>query len=175
MITVLGSSHEKVELKDLGDTIYYHQKKTYTDQQFESSRDLRREISSGRLTKLKEFSTSSNTVTDIQSKAAQVSNTSLSIHDIKAAMKESMTTVTDMFPMMLSMIKQEITDRLSSITVSGSVTGSSTRASSFVGPEYIPDVNTEGMVVGNIKAEEKQVSGAGMDDALAALKNMKIG
>ena len=41
----------------------------------------------------------------------------------------------------------------------------------FIGPEYIPDVNTDGMT-STIKIEEKKVSGDDMNSALEALKKM---
>ena len=44
MVWIFGNSHERILIKDLNDAIYFHQKKQYTDQEFEGSRDLQREI-----------------------------------------------------------------------------------------------------------------------------------
>jgi hypothetical protein len=52
MVWVFGNSHERVPLKDLNDVIYFRQKKQFTDQEFESSKDLQKEIQKGRIIKL---------------------------------------------------------------------------------------------------------------------------
>jgi len=53
MILVIGNTPQKVELKDLGDYIYYKQQKIFTDAQYNRSQDLQREIQKGSLTILK--------------------------------------------------------------------------------------------------------------------------
>jgi hypothetical protein len=53
MILVIGNTPQKVELKDLGDYIYYKQQKIFTDSQYNRSQDLQREIQKGSLTILK--------------------------------------------------------------------------------------------------------------------------
>jgi hypothetical protein len=53
MYLVIGNIPRGVELKDLKDFIYYKQQKVYTEVQYDSSRDLQREIKSGSLTILK--------------------------------------------------------------------------------------------------------------------------
>lgn len=53
MFLVIGNIPRGVELKDLKDFVYYKQQKVYTEAQYDSSRDLQREIKSGSLTILK--------------------------------------------------------------------------------------------------------------------------
>ena len=49
MILVIGNTPKKVELKDLGDCVYYKQKKNFSEAQYRQSDDLRREIKNGTL------------------------------------------------------------------------------------------------------------------------------
>lgn len=53
MVLVIGNSHEKIELKDLKDCIYWKQQKVYTDDQFERSPDLQRAWKKGSISILK--------------------------------------------------------------------------------------------------------------------------
>lgn len=49
MIKVISTCHEKIQLKDIPDVIYYKQEKVYTDSQYSKSLDLKREISKGNI------------------------------------------------------------------------------------------------------------------------------
>jgi hypothetical protein len=53
MLQVIGNTPQRVELKDLGDYVYYKQQKVFTDAQYNRSQDLQREIQKGSLTILK--------------------------------------------------------------------------------------------------------------------------
>lgn len=53
MFHVIGNTPQRVELKDLGDYVYYKQQKVFTDAQYNRSQDLQREIQKGSLTILK--------------------------------------------------------------------------------------------------------------------------
>jgi hypothetical protein len=53
MILVLGNSAKRIELRDLGDTVYYKQQKSFNDSDYARSNDLKREINAGRLIVLK--------------------------------------------------------------------------------------------------------------------------
>jgi hypothetical protein len=53
MYLVIGNTPQKVELKDLGDYVYYKQQKIFTEAQYTRSQDLQREIQKGSLTILK--------------------------------------------------------------------------------------------------------------------------
>jgi hypothetical protein len=64
MVRILGNSTERVPIHDLGDAIYYKQTKAYTDQDFENSKDIKREITKCRLIILDKFKTPRNPVND---------------------------------------------------------------------------------------------------------------
>lgn len=53
MVLVIGNTPQRVEIKDLGDCIYYKQQKIFTDAQYNRSQDLQREIQKGSLTILR--------------------------------------------------------------------------------------------------------------------------
>lgn len=55
MIKVLGNDTERVKLTDLNDVVYYKQEKIYSDDDYNRSRDLKRNIENGRLTKLSDI------------------------------------------------------------------------------------------------------------------------
>ena len=54
MYLVIGNTPRRVELKDLGDTVYYKQQKIFTDAEYDRSSDLQREIQKGSLTILRQ-------------------------------------------------------------------------------------------------------------------------
>ena len=177
MIRVLGNSSERVEVKDLHDVIYYRQLKEYTDQQYEDSKDLKREIGKGRLAKIDEMAAIRGSV-DVRA-PGRVS--SLEVRDLKAALREVLPefkgngvsedslkrAVREIAPLIVDMVRQEV----SKISITG--TKSKPKYSStFIGPEYIPDVKTEGMK-DNIKVKEREVSADDVAANLAALKKLK--
>lgn len=53
MYLVIGNTPQRVELKDLGDCIYYKQQKVFSEAQYSRSQDLQNEIRKGSLTILK--------------------------------------------------------------------------------------------------------------------------
>jgi len=176
MVRVLGSSFERIMIRDLGDIIYYRQEKDYTDQQFESSKDLQREISKGRVTLLKKFSSHGNS--NSGSSPTVINESSLNILDIKKAVKESIPAVDpkglkeavrEMIPMIVDSVRQEVSSKLGNISVTSD---STPKTNVFRGPEYVPDVSSEGMVT-QIQPEEREVSGDGIQDNLAALRRLK--
>jgi len=181
MIRILGNSPERVPIEDLDDIIYYKQIKDYTDQEYESSKDFKRAINKGLLAILEHNKSPRGSVeTDgnqINNKAAP----SLSIRDLKTALREVLPeiqnkstvsenavkgAVREIAPLIVDMVRQEI----SKIALTGTVPVKKT--SKFMGPEYIPDINTEGLV-GNINAKERHTSSDNMNDNLAALRAMK--
>ena len=52
MILVLGNDPRRVELLDIGDTVYYRQQKSFSEAQYTRSKDLQKAISKGSLTVL---------------------------------------------------------------------------------------------------------------------------
>jgi hypothetical protein len=188
MVRILGNSPERVQVPDLGDSIFYKQTKEYTDQQYETSRDLKRAIDLGRLTILENVPSTKGSAGGGNGNG----NGSVNIHqngiskgDLKDAIREVMSekgksdgisardlagAVREIAPLIIDTVRQEISSKLSSMVPTGTVT---TPKSTFVDPAYTPAVTTEGMT-SNIKAEEKQVSGSETNDALAALQNMNL-
>jgi hypothetical protein len=172
---IVGNSTERVSIADLHDVIYYKQIKEYTDQEFESSRDLKRELSKGRVALL-------DSVPTIRSSSIEKSqgSSAISLADLKAAIREILPempgnnnvrgAVMDLAPMIADVVRQEI----SKVSVSGSVQRSSGVAPStpvFQGPEYVPTINTDGLK-SNVEAKT-QVS-EGVDDTLLLLRQLNM-
>jgi len=55
MILVIGNDPQRVELSDLGDTVYFKQQKFFSDSQCARSVDLRRAIKAGKVTVLQKY------------------------------------------------------------------------------------------------------------------------
>lgn len=49
MLHIVGNSARKVEIRDLGDVVYYRQHKVFSDTDYKTSKDLRDAIESGKL------------------------------------------------------------------------------------------------------------------------------
>ena len=172
----MGNSSERVPIKDLGDVVYYHQTKEYTDQEYESSRDLKKEIQRGRLTVIDKKEALRGSV-DGESPVTR--NDSVSLHDIKQAMREMIpdfqtgndmrAAVRDLAPLIIDVVRQEMSKM--SVSAGNSIVPVS-KPASFEGPTYIPDVKTDGMI-SNIDIKKTNVSAGGAEDALAALRRMK--
>lgn len=172
MVRILGNSSERVEVKDLNDIIYYRQLKEYTDQEYERSKDLKREIQNGRLAKIEELTALRGSV-DIQRNSAS----SVSAKDLRIALREVLpefkgngsedikSAVREIAPLIVDMVRQE----MSKI----SITGIKPKVvSPFIGPEYIPEISTEGMK-DSVKPKERKVSADDVADNLAALRKLK--
>lgn len=178
MVRILGNSTERVPIHDLGDVIYYKQTKDYTDQEFEKSKDIKREITKGRLIILDKFKTPRNPVNDDSgSKVTINQHTSVDLETIKKAVKEvlpeaasspksAMDVIKEAIPMLISTVRQEMS---SLISVGPKVSASS---SNYQGPEYVPDISTDGMI-SHVKPEEKEVDGSDTASTLEALRRLK--
>ena len=93
MVRILGNSQERVKIADLGDVIYYRQQKDYTDQDFNDSKDLQREIRKGRIAVLERFQTNSSVQTTIQEPVTirhQEVSTGTNIEDLKNAVLDAL-------------------------------------------------------------------------------------
>jgi len=177
MVRVLGNSSERVEIEDLHDVIYYKQLKEYTDQQYESSKDLKREIGKGRLVKIEVLPTPRGSI-DTQAPGRA---SSLEMGDLKAALREVLPefkgngisedslkgAVREIAPLIVDMVRQEV----SKISITG-VESKPKYSRTFLGPEYIPDVKTDGMR-DNVKAKEREVPADDIAANLAALKKLR--
>jgi hypothetical protein len=183
MVWILGNSHERVAIKDLNDVIYYRQKKQYTDQEFEGSRDLQREIQKGRIIKLEHVPEIKGSLPDNLSERANQSvlSSSLELSEIKRVITEVVSEqqsgvdikelVTNLVPMIAEAVRQEV----SKIQVNvGSVEQVVQKVSqtTFRDPGYIPDINTEGLK-SNINIESQSISGQGMANSLELLKKLR--
>lgn len=179
MVRVLGNSHERVLLQDLKDVVYYKQIKEYTDQEFTTSKDLRREIQSCRLIVLEQALNVRGSSEIAGDPAERSQSPPVSIGDFKAALRELLPklkqegsdidlkgALREIAPLIVSMVRQEI----SGLKTQQQTT--SPEASNYQGIEYIPVVSTEGMI-SNVQAKENKVSGDDAENALAALRKLR--
>ena len=184
MVRILGNSVERVPISDLNDVVYYKQIKEYTDQEYDASTDMKRAISQGRLAKIDQVPAVRGTIDGGNgSGSVSIHQSGISKDDLKDAVREVMSesktsgmsahdmagAFREIAPLIIDTVRQEISSKLSNVSFGGGTTVKTT--STFVGPEYIPDINTDGMI-SNVKAEEKQVSGDDMNSTLAALRNL---
>ncbi len=174
MVRILGNSSERVKIKDLNDVIYYRQLKDYTDQEYENSKDLQREVKKHRLAKIDTQVAPKGSV-DVQGLAL------LNARDLKAALREVLpefkgngvsedslkSAVREVAPLIVDMVRQEI----SKISIMGTPEKSK-YSSTFIGPEYIPDIKIDDMK-DNVKPEERTVSADDVAANLAALKKLQ--
>jgi hypothetical protein len=178
MYRILGNSSERIQIRDLNDVIYYRQIKEYTDQEFESSKDLNKEKEKGNITILDHYTSAKSALDG----SALHSGSGISISDIKLALKEMMPgqnistgdirdAMREVAPLIVDMVRQEVSARLSSVSFGGTP---KEQRPEFLSPEYIPNISTEGMV-SHIEAETKEISGSTVNDTLAALRKLKGG
>jgi len=177
MIRVMGNSPERRKIKDLGDVIYYRQKKDYTDQEFENSEDLKREIQAGNILLLERLEpirvTSADTglkSEDIKSAVADALSrlpkpATVSIEDIKNLIQE---TLGSQNQQTLDLIAETLHRELAGI---GQLGNAPKAEPSFVGPEYIPTVTTENMK-SSIKAAEQTAKGDDVSNSLEQLRKL---
>jgi hypothetical protein len=179
MVWVFGNSPERTPIKDLNDVIYYRQKKQYTDQEFEGSRDLQREIQKGRIIKLEHVPEISSSLPDSISVNQKVVAPSIDLSEVRRVITEVLSEqksnnidvknlATTLVPIIAETVRQEVS-RI--VQGTGQAVGDQIKANIFVDPEYIPTVNTEGMV-SNIEIKEKEISGNEANEAIKALRDL---
>lgn len=183
MWRVMGSSPERVRITDLSDVIYYRQVKDYSDQDYENSKDLRKAIQKGKVTVV-EHSATPKSVGHPSSPAMTVNNMApgMDVETLKQAMREVLPempqqgsvkdSLRDVIPTIVDMVRQEVSSALSGIGVVSRNGGESSSVPAFAGPEYIPDVTSDGMT-SNIEIESKEVSGEGVASNLELLRKLK--
>lgn len=176
MIRIMGNSTERVRIPDLGDVVYYHQQKDYTDQDFEKSKDLQRALKKGLVVKVDEqYYRSSST-----SGGSSIKN-HVDIREIKQAIREVQEetgskssevkeAVREIMPLLLQMLRDEIKN----IPASSTSVPTETRSlrEPRIDPQYIPEITTEGMKA-NITADNRNVSDSNVDSTLEALRKLK--
>lgn len=171
MVKIIGNSAERVPIRDLGDVIYYRQVKEYTDQEWESSKDLKREHQRGRVVILEKYSTAR------MSPASGTPPTGVSIQDIKQALKELKEengngSLKDVMMLLIPAVVDAIKNNMPTTSYVPVQSHQVSNASSFVGPEFVPTISTKDMV-SNIEVSSKQVSSDDLANNLAALRRMK--
>jgi hypothetical protein len=170
MIRIIGNSTERVRIPDLGDTVYYRQVKEYTDQEYESSKDLQRAVSSGRLAKIAVQVASRGSIPEGQvvSGAPAVSE-----RDIRRIVREE-TSLKDAIPSIVTMLRQEISDliRQNPAPVQTQQPVPEREFSKFNDPTFAPKVSTEGMTA-NIKLDSREANTGDVSSALAALRKLQ--
>ncbi len=184
MVRILGNSPERIEIRDLQDVVYYRQIKEFTDQQYELSKDLKREIDKGRLIKIdkNEIYRGSGEISVHQ---IVESNNSLSISDLKTAIREVLPemkgnngateksvkdAVREVIPVLVEMVRQEVSKV--SVVREEVKPKKTTTSSEFLFPTYTPSISDTGLK-SNIKIKEKEVSGDSVADSLAILRQIK--
>jgi hypothetical protein len=209
VVRVIGNSIERVILNDISDVIYYRQQKEYTDQEFARSRDLDREIKSGKLIKIEavqsprnnaevvgiqkfdedktqEFQDVKQTIRDILKEVKPDNSVqgTISINDVRGVVTEvlaekmKVTVTSDEIKKAVTEVLSEFKRDLANYGVSQSYGGGFRPAEaakpieSFVGPEYIPTINTSDMK-SSVKGEERVSKDSNVSGSLDALKRLK--
>lgn len=182
MVWVFGNSHERVAIKDLNDTIYFRQKKQYSNQEFEGSKDLQREIQTGRIIKLEHLPEIKGSIPEnLGTSKPEQRNYSIDLSEIRRVITEVVSEqksdnvnvrdlVTNLVPIIAETVRQEVS-KISIVQGSGSSSGASVQSNAFIGPEYIPEISSVGMK-SSISIEGQQVEDAGVSDSLNALRNL---
>jgi hypothetical protein len=178
MVKVMGNSFERIIIKDLKDMVYYKQIKEYTNQEYETSKDIQHEIQKGKIIIIdenKNIRGSINNDNMVQYNKSQ----SFNINDLRLMLKELLpelrsndenvirNSIRDIAPLIVSLIKQE----LSQLNINKQEP-SEQGINIFQGPEYIPTVSTEGMIC-NVEAKEMETTANAVEDNLAALRLLK--
>ena len=179
MVWVFGNSHERVVIKDLNDVIYFRQKKQFSDQEFESSKDLQREIQKGRIIKLEHLPEIKGSIPDSGSLKASVQQT-IDLAGIRRVITEVISEnagmdiqglVTSFIPIIAETVRQEVLKVSEGLDLRSSPGLNPAVTSIFTGPEYVSEVKIENLK-SNIKIEGQQLEGSGVSDSLNALRNL---
>jgi hypothetical protein len=168
MIQVLGNSPERVVINDLGDVVYFRQKKEYTDQEFNNSKDLQRAISERRLLQIETHSVRSSLPETVGAEPLRQA-TSLNLNEIKRVVSDALTEqkqdVGNLVPMLISALRQEMAGMI--VQRPGLIEPKK----SYDEPIYVPEIKMNNLK-SNINIESKQVEG-NLSDSLEALKNLR--
>ena len=179
MWRVIGSSPERIRITDLGDVIYYRQVKDYSDQEYESSKDLRKAIQRGTVTIIEHAITPRSIEKSNGGSHTTVMNSSMDMEAFKQAVREVLPenpsmkeSFREVVPTLVDMVRQEISSALSNVKIQGATVATEATSPEFMGPEYIPDISADGMI-SNINIEGKEVSGSDVSSNLALLKKLR--
>lgn len=174
MIRIMGNSTERVTLKDLNDVIYYKQVKEFTDAEYGSSRDLKREIQAGRIIQLeKTEAPRGSSETPVQQ--INGSNSSVSLSDIRALLREVLpaSSSEDLKKAVIEAVREEISKIPVQQVIMGSspVTLKNKESENFQDSVYVPEVSSKGLV-SSIEVKKTETSGDSANNALAALRKL---
>jgi hypothetical protein len=180
MVRLMGNSTERVPIKDLGDVIYYKQIKEFSDAELETSRDLNREIKTGRIILLEQNKAPRGSE-DTPAHAGAMSNNSLTISDLKAAMREmlpelkgngSEIDLKGLVPLIQDAIRSEMAKMpLHQMSSGGGGVSSQESGAMFKDAVYTPVISSEGLT-SNLNIQKVETSGDSANEALAALRNL---
>jgi hypothetical protein len=164
MVRVMGNSPERRKISDLGDIIYYKQKKDYTDQEFNSSKDLQREVGAGTVLVLERFSQPR-----ITADTAGKPDISTTVTEVLARLPKQQETVT------IDDIKKVVTEAVNNIRIPDITAGTAAVMpavrTSVDDPTYVPDIKMDHLK-SSIQIESRK-SDTNLSDAIEALKHIK--
>jgi hypothetical protein len=175
MVRVMGNSAERVRIKDLGDVIYYRQTKDYTDDEFESSRDLKRALQKGMLVKVDSQEPPRPSV------GVYTQPTTSMEGEIKRIIREAKDdgqaqavkdAVREALPLLAQVVREEIAHIQIALPQKTEKTEDATPDPDYIDPSYIPDVSTKGLN-SNVTADTREVSGNDVDSSLDALRKFQ--
>jgi len=178
MVWVFGNSSERIIIKDLNDVLYYRQKKQYTDTEFESSKDLQREIQKGRVIKLEHSPEVKSSLPDsiIPNSTPKIVTPTIDMSEVKRVIAEVIseqktggTDLKNLALILIPVIAETVRQEVSKVQIAQ--TGPGTQQVQFEDPKYIPEVKI-GELKSNINIEGKAVEGSGVSDSLEALKRL---
>lgn len=169
MVRIIGNQSERVRLQDLGDVVYYRQVKEYTDQEFESSKDLQKAIRDSQVVVVAREGTNRGSIPE--GHVAVPSQNGINAQDLRRIIREETNreSLKDVVPALMDLIRQE----LSGFSQRASFQKSDSEREGFVEPAFAPDVSTEGMKA-NINPESREIT-SDVSFALAALRKLKQG
>ncbi len=174
MVRILGNSPERIEIPDLEEVIYYHQIKDFTDQEYENSKDLQREVRKGRLAKIEDIKTRRGSLEVNESPGINKRDLKAALREVlpelkgNGVSKEIKEAVREVAPLIVDMVRQEV----SKIAVTGIAPAKTDIRVPFKGPEYIPDISTDGMKE-SLKPKERTVTADDIAENLAALRELQ--
>lgn len=174
----MGNSTERIPIKDLNDVIYYRQIKQYSDAEYNTSKDLKREKDKGHIVILEQSDNVRGSDTDqVQYLRERISASTVNAQDLKDAIREILPelnksdlkgAVRDIAPMIVDMVRQELSKITFNVPAGAQVIDTPAQ---FQGPTYVPTVSAEGMV-SNVEANKSETSSEAAKDALAALRRL---
>lgn len=171
MVWIIGNSPTRIFLKDLDDIVYYRQKKQYTDQEYQRSKDLQKEIQLGHIIKLESRPDKCNSFSDISE-----SKITIDLNEIKRVVSEALEShksgnVKDFMTTMIPILTETVRQEIAKIPVQIVGQTSYTETPSIELPSYVPNVETDDMK-SNIKIEGKNVDDSDVSGSLNLLRKL---